>query len=86
MPTVTNIALAIYISNTGKILATESLAGGSRDIPDNQLECSRTTDDPTVLGVDLRVSVVKKGGDCGGGEYMALRTCYDMLGRRVPCF
>ncbi len=87
MPTVNNIALAIYISNTGKILATESLGGGSREIAVNQLDSSGTTTDSALLNVEVRVGLVQKGGGGGaGGELMALRTCYDMSGRKVPCF
>ena len=87
MPTLNNIVLAVYIDASGKVVATEKITG-SRDIIENQLDLNYGTTTGDVLNVDVRVTRTKPGNaecsDCR--EYMALRTCYDLSGRRVPCF
>ena len=88
--TIVDVALAIYISKTGRIVAAESI-DGSKEIQNNQLDLPCLADlngISSILKVDVRVDVVKTGeteirGGCG--EFSELRVCYDKSGRRVPC-
>lgn len=88
MPSISNAALAIYISNTGEIIATERINGASRDIFANQLENLPEPSDATdILKIDVRVNLLKRATtEIKCQEYYAMRTCYDLSGRRVPCF
>ena len=88
MSTIENVALAVYISSSGKILGVERVGGATREIADDQLQAGYTTTDGDILQLDVRVTRSRAGGtDCPDcREQMAMRTCYDLSGRRVPCF
>jgi hypothetical protein len=92
MPTTINdVALAVYISKTGRIVAAESI-NGSREIQNNQLDLPCLSDlsgVSDILKVDVRVDLIKRSepevrGGCG--EFSELRVCYDKSGNRVPCY
>jgi hypothetical protein len=88
MSTIENVALAVYISSSGKILGVERFGGITREIADDQLRSDYGTREGEVMQVEVRVTrSPASGADCGDcREFMAMRTCYDLSGRKVPCF
>lgn len=87
--TLTNVALAIYISKDGEIIGSESI-NGDKEVANNTLyDPPRRGEETEILQVEVRVETRLAGstGCCGNVlKMMARRICYDKMGRPYVCF